>query len=405
MERKLKIQERNTVIGTKLERKNFRPMNYRFKPHNHVRKDGLVTLSLFISHAGNSQLIPIQNVFINPKKWDKNKQRLKVRTTTDATTNSVLDEIEKKILHIKTKYARDGSILTTNKFVEEYLHFNANFDFIIFMEVELEKEQGVLKPGPYRYIKGVISKLKMWKKEIYFKDIEPSWIDEFKGFCRGRGNSTNTISRNIRVLKKYLKKAIKKGIRINLDLDEVSTPNKETNRVDLTITEVRHLLMEYYKNHLPLHEQHALGLFLFSCFTGLRWDEINNFTPAKIYNKYIVIFQEKTENPLRIPLTVEARELINTIDWNRKISYQKSLDYLKKAVKKLGITKKVGFHVGRHTFSTNYIRTDGNVVRLQRLLGHKKISTTQIYVHMTGMENDDHIHKLSSMYSIGSGLQ
>lgn len=403
MERKLKILERSTTIGTELERKNFRPMNYRFKPHNHLRKDGKVTLSLFISHESISQLIPIPNVLISPKKWDKNKQRLKVRNSEDAQINSVLDEIEKKILHIKTKYARDSRVLTTQKFIDEYIFFNANFDFIVFMEVEIEREKNLLKPGPLRYNKGVLSKLKDWKKEIIFKDIDSNFIIDFRAYCKTRGNKTNTISRNVRALKKYLKKAIKSGIRINIDLDDIHTPGAESQRVDLTITEVRYLLLEYYKSHLPKHLQHALGLFLFSCFTGLRWDELNNFNLNKIYNKYIVIFQEKTENPLRIPLTLEARELAGTIEWEHKISYQKSLKNLKLAVEILGIQKKIGFHVGRHTFSTNYIRTDGNVVRLSRLLGHKKIQTTQIYVHMTGMENDDHIHKLSNLYSTGSG--
>ena len=405
MERKLKIVERSTTIGTKLERKAFKTMNYRFKLHNHVRKDGKTTVYLFITHSGKSELIPIQNVLINPKKWDKNKQRLKVRVTEDAEINSVLDEIEKKVLHIRTKFAREERVLTTDEFLNQYHHFNANIDFLVFFEVELEKEVALLKPGPYRFNQAVLRKLKSFKKEILFRDIDSSLIDEFRAFCKIKGNQTNTISRNIRVIKKYLKKAHKSGIRINVDLDDIHSPNKETNRVDLTITEVRHLLMGYYQQTLPSSYQHALGLFLFSCFTGLRWDELNNFNLNKIYNKYIVIFQEKTENPLRIPLSVEARELANTIDWNHKISYQKSLDNLKTAVKRLGITKNIGFHVGRHTFSTNYIRTDGNVVRLQRLLGHKKISTTQLYVHMTGMENDDHIHKLASMYSIGSGLK
>ena len=40
-------------------------------------------------------------------------------------------------------------------------------------------------------------------------------------------------------------------------------------------------------------------------------------------------------------------------------------------------------HVGRHTFATNYILRNGNVKNLQVLLGHKKIETTMVYVHIS----------------------
>ncbi|WP_313579777.1 tyrosine-type recombinase/integrase [Chishuiella sp.] len=405
MERKLKIQERYPVYGTKLARKKVRPMNYRFKLHNHVRKtDGKVKLNLFVTHSGKSETIPISNVLINPNKWNKKKQRLNARVSEDIDVNAVLDQIEEKILQIKNKYAIDNSILTAEKFVEEYLYFNANIDFLVFMDVQVEREKDFLKKATYLYYFNVLKKLKNWKKEIIFKEINDVFFEDYTAYCKSLGNQTNTISRNIRAIKKYLKKALKKGIKINIDLEDVKTKQINSTRNDLSISEVRLLLQEFYKNQLPFRAQQSLGLFLFSCFTGLRWNELNNFSLDNIYKKYIVIWQEKTENPLRIPLTLEASDIAEAIDWNRKISYQCWLKYLKEAALLLGFNKKISFHVGRHTFATNYMRTNGNVVKLMVLLGHKKISTTQIYVHMTGMEQDDHIHKLSNLYAIGSGL-
>ncbi len=43
-------------------------------------------------------------------------------------------------------------------------------------------------------------------------------------------------------------------------------------------------------------------------------------------------------------------------------------------------------HVARHTFATTYIRNGGNVLKLQKLLGHSQIKHTLVYVHLVESE-------------------
>ena len=45
---------------------------------------------------------------------------------------------------------------------------------------------------------------------------------------------------------------------------------------------------------------------------------------------------------------------------------------------------KLGAHTLRHTFATMYLRTGGGTRQLQDILGHNKIETTMIYVHLAG---------------------
>ena len=47
------------------------------------------------------------------------------------------------------------------------------------------------------------------------------------------------------------------------------------------------------------------------------------------------------------------------------------------------IAKKVTPHTLRHTFATHLIKQGENLVVLRDLLGHRQISSTQIYLHMT----------------------
>jgi len=47
------------------------------------------------------------------------------------------------------------------------------------------------------------------------------------------------------------------------------------------------------------------------------------------------------------------------------------------------ITKRVSPHRLRHTFATHLVRTGTNLVTIRDLLGHKQITSTQVYLHVT----------------------
>jgi integron integrase len=54
---------------------------------------------------------------------------------------------------------------------------------------------------------------------------------------------------------------------------------------------------------------------------------------------------------------------------------------LKRAARQAGVSKWIKSHTLRHSYATHYLEHGGDVVILQRLLGHKYLETTQVYVH------------------------
>ncbi len=57
-----------------------------------------------------------------------------------------------------------------------------------------------------------------------------------------------------------------------------------------------------------------------------------------------------------------------------------------KALKKAGITKNATVHTLRHSFATHLLDAGTDICYIQRLLGHTRISTTTIYLHLRRMD-------------------
>ena len=107
-------------------------------------------------------------------------------------------------------------------------------------------------------------------------------------------------------------------------------------------------------------------------------------------NLWIITKRCKTNNSVRIPILPIAGILIQKYqDHPRAIqkgtlfpnmSNQKLNTYLSELADLCEITKKLTFHIARHTFATTVTLTNGVPIEtVSKLLGHSRISTTQIY--------------------------
>lgn len=123
--------------------------------------------------------------------------------------------------------------------------------------------------------------------------------------------------------------------------------------------------------------------------TGVRIGEALNLCHGDIRDEYITVDGKTGQR--EIPISPEVREQIRTLGTKGKVfkslkgdlTVRGAYKIIKTALQRAGIqANKWGPHTLRHTFGRQYIAAGGDMVSLQRLMGHANIATTRIYTEL-----------------------
>ena len=143
-----------SIFDTRFDTKKiFVTMRSKFSLRSDINRDGKSLLYLDISDK-KKRLRLRTDIFIEKKYWDPAKQRVKTSANSD-NFNLIIENLEAKIITIKTRYVLMQQFLCAEKLVEEIQNVTPDFDFITFFRHHLNNQNH--KPRTHKNHTSVLS--------------------------------------------------------------------------------------------------------------------------------------------------------------------------------------------------------------------------------------------------------
>jgi len=122
--------------------------------------------------------------------------------------------------------------------------------------------------------------------------------------------------------------------------------------------------------------------------TGCRWGEAENLHGHHIRNNKITFVNTKGNRPRSVPI---SPELAAQLPKRQGALFGGSLTAFRRGVERARISLPDGqmSHILRHTFASHFMMKGGNILVLQRILGHASIVDTMKYSHFAPEHLDD----------------
>lgn len=273
--------------------------------------------------------------------------------------------------------------LTTQKYLQKYLKEKLHTSDILLKEIN------------YKFVTSF---------EYYLKSFNP--IDHHKPL----GN--NGVMKHMERFRKMINVALKNEW---MEKDPFRAYKLRFNKYERGYLTAEELELIENKQFKIERLQYVKDLFIFSCYTGLAYTDTINLTQLNLVKgidneTWLITKRQKTGTPVKIPLLPKATEILNSYRTNikslaegslfPKISNQRLNGYLKEMADVCGIEKNLTFHLARHTFATTVTLSNGVPIEsVSKMLGHTKITTTQVYARVIERKLSDDMQQLKQKLS------
>ncbi|EOU7304401.1 TPA: tyrosine-type recombinase/integrase [Citrobacter freundii] len=226
-------------------------------------------------------------------------------------------------------------------------------------------------------------------------DINMKLFSQYQALRIEKGRKPETINKARWLLSGVFTCLIKTGNFLS------DNPMKEIKNLKVNHREMGYLNKEQVRDLLDNLSGDNLKMVKLSLATGGRWGEIKNLTRSSVI-KYKVTFNKTKNGKSRtVPISPALCEEItegNSHMLFPNADYNQVRDTLIMMFPEL--PEGQAFHVLRHTFASHFMMGGGNILALQKILGHSTINQTMVYAHFAPDYLQDAV-RLNVLESIG----
>ncbi|NQT69965.1 MAG: tyrosine recombinase XerC [Desulfobacteraceae bacterium] len=233
--------------------------------------------------------------------------------------------------------------------------------------------------------------------------VDGLMIRGYLGFLHKK-NKKATIARKLSALRSFFRYLVKHGVILENPAELIMTPKQEqTIPTYLPVDDMFRLLDSIKADNLAGLRNRAIFETLYSC--GLRVSELSGMNLFDVDStKSVIRVLGKGDRERIVPIGRKALEAIKAYrqrlreesglsdDTNAPLFLNKNQGrltvrsiarILDKTAKECGLLAPVSPHALRHTFATHMLDAGADLRVVQELLGHKSLSPTQKYTHVS----------------------
>lgn len=326
-------------------------------------------------------------VYVRPHEWDRRTSTI-VNHPHEVDLNAWIYEYILNLEAFELSLWKRGIVPTLLQLKEAVKNnHQSDLSFESFCLSAIRRSSR--KPGTKSNLQATLKSLNEFRTGYTWDDLTYTFLKDFELWLIDRGAAINTIAKHLRNLRTLINEAISAGY-MSADADPFRKFTIKHERVPHRFLNPEELKrMETVKVSGKL--AHVRDAFLFCCYTGLRFSDFRHLKDdcfVKIKGQpWLMIQTEKTGYDLKIPLHLvfggKAIDILSryssipdfirigcNADTNRHLA---TLQLLAK------IKTRTTFHTARHTCATLLCHQGVPITTVQKILGHTKLTTTQLY--------------------------
>lgn len=385
-----------------------------------LEKNGKVPLCARITIDGEKVKFSLKSE-VSSAIWDPKSGRGKGQTKEALQLNRYLDSIKGQMIMHYHSLSEANEVVTASMVRDAFLGTNIKSNTLLAVFEEFNDRQEKLigidlaqstfnkYDLTYRRLKEFL-KVKMRKNDILLCQVDRNFVMDFEAYLKIEYSlDTNSSEKLMRIFKRITTMCFKNGQMPKDPFCDHKLKKVKKDRGYLTKSELESNI-DYKPDNKRLEK--VRDIFLFCCFTGYDYSTTAALTDKNIVTDddgsiWIETHRIKTGTLSKVKLLDIPLSILKKYELKRDgdfllpvMSNAKYNLYLKEIASICGIEKNVTSHLARHTFATTVTYANGvSIESISKMLGHTKISTTQIYARIVDKTVSNEMDKLAQTLS------